>query len=106
MAQKVNIILVDDLDQSDAEETVSFGLDGATYAIDLSGANATALREALAPYVAAARKESGARRAARKVAVSGPNPREVRDWARSNGHEVSDRGRVPAEVIAAFEAAH
>ena len=107
MAQKVNIILVDDLDQSAADETVSFGLDGATYAIDLSSANAAGLREALAPYVAAGRKESGARRGGRKAASStGPNPREVRDWARSNGHEVSDRGRVPAEVIAAFEAAH
>lgn len=107
MAQKVNIILVDDLDQSEASETVSFGLDGASYAIDLSAANASALREALAPYVAAGRKEGGSRRGGRKAASSGgPNPREVRDWARSNGYEVSDRGRVPADVIAAFEAAH
>ena len=109
MAQKVNIVLVDDLDGSDATETVSFGLDGTTYEIDLNDKNAAALREALSGYIGHARKVTAARgrrsRAARTT-TSGPSARELRDWARSNGFEVSDRGRVPAEVREAFEAAH
>jgi hypothetical protein len=108
MAQKVNIVLVDDLDGSEANETVSFGLDGTTYEIDLSEKNAGGLREALAPYVAGARKTAGGRRGRKGSTTSnlGPSPRLVRDWARSNGYEVSDRGRVPADVIAAYEAAN
>jgi len=109
MAQKVNIVLVDDLDGGDASETVSFGLDGTTYEIDLSEKNAGSLRTALAPYLGHARKVNGGRRGGRKAATSsnlGPSPRLVRDWARSNGYEVSDRGRVPADVIAAYEAAN
>jgi hypothetical protein len=109
MAQRVNIVLVDDLDGGDATETVSFAIDGATYEIDLSDKNASKLRDALAPYLGHARKVSGGRRGPRKAAASaslGPSPRLVRDWARSNGYEVSDRGRVPADVIAAYEAAN
>ncbi len=108
MAQKVNIILVDDLDGSDASETVAFGLDGTSYEIDLNESHAAALREALAGYVGHARKVSGTRGARKKAAGStaGPSARELRDWARSNGYEVSDRGRVPAEVREAFDAAH
>ncbi|QBR92557.1 histone-like nucleoid-structuring protein Lsr2 [Nocardioides euryhalodurans] len=108
MAQKVNIVLVDDLDGSDASETVSFGLDGTSYEIDLNDKNAAALREALSGYVGHARKVTAARgRKARTTATtSGPSARELRDWARSNGFEVSDRGRVPAEVREAFDAAH
>jgi len=109
MAQRVNIVLVDDLDGGDATETVSFAIDGTTYEIDLSDKNASKLRDALAPYLGHARKVSGGRRGARKAAASaslGPSPRLVRDWARSNGYEVSDRGRVPADVIAAYEAAN
>jgi len=108
MAQKVNIVLVDDLDGSEASSTVSFGLDGTTYEIDLNDKNAGKLRDALAPYLGHARKVSGGRRG-RKAASSsnlGPSPRLVRDWARSNGYDVSDRGRVPADVIAAYEAAN
>lgn len=107
MAQKVNIVLVDDIDGSDAAETVSFGLDGADYQIDLTDANAAALREALATYVAHGRKvTSGPRRGRRTAAAGGPSAKEIRDWARSNGHDVPDRGRVSAEVRAAYEAAH
>ena len=109
MAQRVNIVLVDDLDGGDATETVSFAIDGTTYEIDLSDKNASKLRDALAPYLGHARKVSGGRRGPRKAAASaslGPSPRLVRDWARSNGYEVSDRGRVPADVIAAYEAAN
>lgn len=106
MAQKVNIILVDDLDGSDASETVTFGLDGATYEIDLNDKNAAALRDALAGYVGHARKVTTSKGRKTRATTSGPSARELRDWARSNGHQVSDRGRVPAEVREAFEAAH
>lgn len=106
MAQKVNIILIDDLDDSEAAETVRFGLDGSNYEIDLNEKNAKKLRDALAPYVAAGRKVTAKRgRGASKVA-STHTAREIRDWARSNGYDVPDRGRIPANVREAFEAAH
>jgi hypothetical protein len=106
MAQKVNIILVDDLDGSDATETVSFGLDGTSYEIDLSDKNAAQLRDALSGYVGHARKVTSSRKRKASSTTTGPSARELRDWARSNGFEVSDRGRVPAEVREAFDAAH
>ena len=108
MAQKVNIVLVDDIDGSDASETVAFGLDGSSYEIDLNDKNAAALRDALSAYVGHARKVStrGRRTTRATTTTSGPSARELRDWARSNGYEVSDRGRVPAEVREAFDAAH
>ncbi|MEZ5096231.1 MAG: Lsr2 family protein [Nocardioides sp.] len=107
MAQKVNIVLVDDLDGSEAGSTVSFGLDGATYEIDLTDKNAQALRDALAPYLAHARRSGGSKRGRRATVSSlGPSSKEIRDWARSNGYDVSDRGRVSAEVRQAFDAAH
>ncbi|MFN8195560.1 MAG: Lsr2 family protein [Nocardioidaceae bacterium] len=106
MAQKVNIVLVDDIDGSEATQTVSFGLDGSSFEIDLGDANAAALREALAPYIGHARKVGGARRGRRSTVTSlGPSSKEIRDWARSNGYDVSDRGRVSAEIRQAFEAA-
>lgn len=109
MAQKVNIVLVDDLDGSEATETVTFGLDGQTYEIDLNEKNAAGLRDALAPYLGHARRSTGGRRngsTGRKSTTVGPSPRLVRDWARSNGYEVSDRGRVSAEIVQAYEAAN
>ena len=108
MAQKVNIVLVDDIDGSDATETVSFGLDGTSYEIDLNDKNAGALRDALATYVGHGRKVGAASRRGKKssAAQSGPSAREIRDWARSNGHDVPDRGRVSADVRAAFDAAN
>src|SRR5690349_12249061 len=107
MAQKVNIVLVDDIDGSDASETVSFGLDGTSYEIDLNDTHAAALRDALATYVGHGRKVGGARRARKSAAsASGPSAAEIRDWARSNGHDVPDRGRVSAEVRQAYDAAH
>ena len=105
MAQKVHIVLVDDLDGSDAEETVTFGLDGATYEIDLNSTNAAKLRDAVTPYVGHARRVGG-RRGARKAASNGPSAAEIRAWARSNGYDVPDRGRVSAEVRSAYEAAN
>jgi hypothetical protein len=106
MAQKVNIILVDDLDGSEADETVSFALDGTSYEIDLNEKNAAKLRDALSGYIGHARRVSTTRKRKSSASTSGPSARELRDWARSNGYEVSDRGRVPAEVREAFEAAH
>ena len=108
MAQKVHIVLEDDLDGSDATQTVSFGLDGTSYEIDLNDKNAAALRDALATYVGHGRKVSGSRRGRRSSASStnGHSAKEIRDWARSNGHKVPERGRIPGDVREAFEAAH
>lgn len=106
MAQKVNIVLVDDIDGSEADETVSFGLDGTQYEIDLTSANADKLRKALAPFVAHARKGAGGGRRRGGRTTGGPTPAQIRDWARANGMSVSERGRVSAEVRAAYAAAH
>jgi hypothetical protein len=117
MARKVQVILSDDLDDSiSADETVSFALDGTTYEIDLSEKNANEMRDVLGKYVSAARKvssrgtrASGAGRS-RATGGGGRMDREqagaIRDWARKNGHPVSDRGRIPASVVEAYEAAH
>ena len=109
MAQKVHIVLEDDLDGSDASQTVAFGLDGTSYEIDLNDKHAAALRDALATYVGHGRKVSGSRRGGRRAAASsntGHSAKEIRDWARSNGHKVPERGRIPGDVREAFEAAH
>ncbi|SEC29456.1 Lsr2 protein [Nocardioides exalbidus] len=107
MAQKVNIVLVDDLDGTDATETVTFGLDGTTYEIDLNDANASALREALSGYVGHARKVTGgARRGRKAAATSSSNTKDVREWAKAQGMEVSERGRISADVQQAYDAAH
>ncbi|MEU8133145.1 histone-like nucleoid-structuring protein Lsr2 [Streptodolium elevatio] len=111
MAQKVQILLVDDLDGGKADETVTFALDGVSYEIDLSEANAGELRNALATYVQVARKTGGrvGRRAARgtaKSAGAGADTALVRQWARDNGYEVSERGRVPANIREAYDKAH
>jgi hypothetical protein len=108
MAQKVHIVLEDDLDGSDATQTVTFGLDGTSYEIDLNDKNAAALRDALATYVGHGRKVTGSRRGRRSTASSNGahSAKEIRDWARSNGHKVPERGRIPGDVREAFEAAH
>lgn len=111
MAQVTEIRLVDDLDKGPAEETVSFGLDGKQYTIDLSGHNATVLRENLADFIAVARLDvSKGPRAARQVrartATDRANLAEIRSWARENGHQVSDRGRIAKPVVEAYQAAH
>jgi len=108
MAQKVHIVLEDDLDGSDATQTVSFGLDGASYEIDLNDKNAAALRDSLANYIGHGRKvSSGSRRGRRSSGSSGggSSAKEIREWARSNGHKVPERGRIPADVREAYEAA-
>ena len=108
MAQKIHIVLEDDLDGSEATETVTFGLDGTTYEIDLNDKNAAKLRDALAGYVGHGRKVGSAPRRGRKAAAStgGTSAKEIRDWARSNGYDVPERGRVSADVRAAYEAAN
>jgi hypothetical protein len=112
MAQIREVRLIDDLDGDAADETIEFGVDGRNYEIDLSTANATKLRDALATYVAAARRTGGRRRggaAARTVARPSTADREqnqaIRDWARKRGMNVSDRGRIPAEVLTAYHQA-
>ena len=109
MAQKIQTLFIDDLDGSAAEGTVRFGLDGTEYEIDLNEQHARQLRDALARYVGAARRASGvARRPARtgrRPAASGLNTTEVREWAKAQGIEVKDRGRVPAELMVKFKAA-
>ena len=109
MAQKIQTLLIDDLDGSAAEGTVRFGLDGTGYEIDLNAGHAKELRDALARYVDAARRVTGsARRPARggrRESAGDLNAVEVREWARAQGIEVKDRGRVPADLIVKFRAA-
>ena len=122
VAQKVQVMLVCDLHDDEVEgvETVAFGLDGASYEIDACEEHASALRDAFAPYVGAARRAgrapaaAGARRAPGKARATGGSGagggkervQEIREWARANGHTVSERGRLSGAVVAAYEAAH
>lgn len=109
MAKKVTVTLVDDLDgAAGADETVEFGLDGVAYEIDLSAKNAAKLRAELQSWIDAGRRVGGRRRGRGSGGRRGTIDREqsaaIRDWARRNGHNVSTRGRIPAEVIEAFHA--
>ena len=108
MAQKVQVLLVDDIDGGAADETVTFALDGVSYEIDLTTANAAALRDAFGPWVGHARKVGGrpARAATPRSRSSRGDAQAIRDWAKAHGHKVSERGRISAEVKAAYEAAH
>ena len=108
MAQKVLYVLTDDIDQSEAAETVVFGIDSNSYEIDLSAANAQALRDVLAPYVGGARRV-GARRgrpAGKRRSGAGTAATDIRAWALAQGLNVSARGRVPADIREAYERAH
>lgn len=108
MARKTQVILTDDVDGSEASQTVSFGLDGVAYEIDLNDVHAEQLREQLETWVSSGRRVGGRRTAGTRRAVSGDSERNarIREWARENGHEVSDRGRIAASVIAAYDASH
>lgn len=112
MAQKVQVILVDDIDGGDASETVSFALDGISYEIDLNDDNAARLRDAMAPWVGHGRRvggrSSGGRKAARRSTGSakGTDTAAVREWAKTNGFKVSERGRISAEVMEAYAKAN
>ncbi len=114
MAQKVTVSLVDDMDGGLADETVEFGLDGAAYEIDLSNQNAVALRDTLSSYVTHARRSGGGRRranskaqasaggAGRRASVDREQNQAIREWARKRGMKVSDRGRIPADVLESY----
>jgi nucleoid-associated protein Lsr2 len=119
MAQKVLVQFVDDLDGSVGEDvsTVSFSLDGVSYEIDLREANAAKLRDSLQDFVDSARRTGGRIKRgvmptqapstpARTEARSKEQTKAIREWARKNGHDLADRGRIPANVIEAFEASH
>lgn len=109
MAQKVEVKLIDDLDGSEASQTVLFALDGKSYEIDLNDDHTAELRAALAPFVGAARKVTGGRMApVRRIGSAGParDLGAVRAWARGNGWpDLGDRGRVPDEILKAYDAA-
>ncbi|MEU8310492.1 Lsr2 family protein [Actinomadura sp. NPDC048955] len=107
MAQKVEVLLVDDVDGGDADETISFSIDGTSYEIDLSKKNAAKLRSGLEPFVASARRaRKPAARAGRGTRTAGSRERsaEIREWAKSRGIKVNERGRIPAHVIEQYEA--
>ncbi|GAA4897819.1 histone-like nucleoid-structuring protein Lsr2 [Streptomonospora salina] len=110
MAQQVQVLLVDDVDGGTAEETVSFALDGKSYEIDLNADNAEELRRSLTPFVESARKARSTKAAVskRKSQQSSSRERtaEIRAWAKQQGKQVNDRGRIPASIIAEYEAAH
>lgn len=108
MAREIRVILTDDIDGSEATQTVEFSLSGASYSIDLSDANAAKLEAALKPYIDKAERVRGQRRPAvrRSASRAGQGTSEIRDWARRNGFAVSDRGRIPANVLEAYNAAN
>ncbi len=112
MAQRVQVILEDDIDGTNAVETVQFALDGSTYEIDVNEQHATQLREGLASWVGAARKVRGTSQK-RTNGGSGSRPKadqellgKIREWGRANGHQVSDRGRVSQQLQDAYQQAH
>ncbi len=114
MAQRVEIVLTDDVDNGPADQTVNFALDGVEYEIDLSDENAEKLRADLAVWVGHARRSGGRRKRGGGGGASGSSrssasragATEVRAWAAENGMEVASRGRVPTEVREAYERAH
>jgi len=109
VAQKIQTLFIDDLDGSAAEGTVRFGLDGTEYEIDLNAGHARELRGLLARYVDAARRVSGSARkparGSRRGPAGGLDATGVGEWAKAQGIEVKDRGRVPADLVARFRAA-
>lgn len=111
MAQKVQTLFIDDIDGGEAEGTVRFALDGTEYEIDLNSKHTEELRSALGKYVSHARKVGGAARRAGRAAGRGArgasalNTTEIRNWARENGYDIKDRGRVPADLVAKYQAA-
>lgn len=112
MAQKVQVLLVDDIDGGEADETVTFALDGKSYEIDLNADNANKLRDALGGFVKASRRTgraSGGRgKPARTTASSaaGAETPKIRAWAKENGYEVNERGRVPTNIREAYKKAN
>jgi Lsr2 len=109
MAKRVQVIHTDDIDGSEAAETIAFSLDNITYSIDLSADNAKKLRNAFAPYIAAGERDRSAttrRSGTSRRKSSGTAATDIRAWAAAQGMQVSARGRVSAEVREAYERAH
>lgn len=107
MAQRIEVLLIDDIDESEAAETVTFGLDGTTYEIDLNEAHAAELREALAPWVGHGRKASTGRSSSPRKAKKkdGSDAAVIREWATQQGIAVTGKGRIPADVREQYEQA-
>jgi hypothetical protein len=110
VAQKTVVELVDDLDGGEADETVTFALDGVDFTIDLSAENASRLRDTLAEYVGHARR-TDLRKPSRTGARNGngngkPDVQAVREWARSQGETVAERGRISHDLLTRFQEAH
>ncbi|QOC91487.1 histone-like nucleoid-structuring protein Lsr2 [Micromonospora craniellae] len=112
MAKKVITVLTDDLDGGKADRTVDFSLDGVSYTIDVSDENAGVLRKALDPFINAGRRlgrgSADTGRGPRRVAAAAPGMnreqnRAIREWAVSNGYQISERGRIPVEVVEAYK---
>ena len=111
VAKQTTVILVDDLDGSEATEQVEFAVDGRSYEIDLSAANSAKLREVLAPYISAARRAGGRRSAAPAAAPARPasdrvQNQAIREWAAGQGMKISERGRIPTNVLEAYHRSH
>jgi hypothetical protein len=105
MAQKTHVFLEDDLTGGDADETVTFGLDGRAYEIDLSSKNAEELRASLSRYVSAGRRAGKAHgfKSPFRRADSEPDPAAIRAWAYEQGYEVSSRGRISGALVSAYK---
>ncbi|QWF85823.1 histone-like nucleoid-structuring protein Lsr2 [Amycolatopsis sp. CA-230715] len=118
MAQKVHVEVLDDIDGTEASQTIPFGLDGVSYEIDLSDDNAAALRAEFEPYVMAGRRTGGRKvrlATGQSASVTGTSAapsatdrernRQIRAWAQDNGYDVAERGRLSSEIIEAYETA-
>jgi Lsr2 len=107
MAQLIQTLFIDDIDGGEADGTVRFGLDGTDYEIDLSGKHTDELREALGKFIEHSRKVAGTARRTPRSLRSAPavDTAKVREWAKGNGYDIKDRGRVPADLVAKYQAA-
>lgn len=111
MAQRIQTLLIDDIDGTDADETLTFALDGVTYEIDLCAGNAEKLRRELSVWAGKSRRTGGRRGTGRRATSPGIAGRRadlaaIREWGRANGYTVSDRGRVAQEIQDAYDQAH
>lgn len=106
MARKTQVLLVDDIDGTDANNTVTFGLDGVSYEIDLNDDNAQQMREQLSEWASNARRVGGRRNTGTRTAGSPSDAGKIREWARANDHEVPDRGRISKEIREAYNSSH
>ncbi|MHA6794041.1 histone-like nucleoid-structuring protein Lsr2 [Pseudonocardia bannensis] len=111
MAKQTTVTLVDDLDGTEADEQIEFSVDGRSYEIDLSAANVSKLRDALAPFISAARRTGGRRGGGSSPAPARPvadreQNQAIREWAQQQGMKISERGRIPTNVLEAYHKNH